>query len=322
MTKGQRTHTGPKPTSAHKQKREATKKIMKDNLDKEVNLRPLLRARYAASTLKVYDCKIETLKHIFIEVFELDPNCDAPITDARFIRWLAACFEARSISGSTVEGYRAAISAYWKQERLEGPCWADEKEIKDLVNTFRYVTERERPARGTLTEEMANRFMVTIEEDYGQLIADILTIQLHMGLRISQVLLLRVGDMQPDAVETNVVYLRANKAQTRERPGITRVHDKLCDSMAVAAYNRLSAGKRHGDMLHDATAEELREICKLTAIKLKFPDELVYDGTHVLRHAGTSLIVKNAWQLFCEQLTRMSPSTLQRYNATLHNRRR
>lgn len=254
--------------------------------------------------------------------------------DQRTAAELATCddfiqfLDAAQLSGLTVSAtFRSALL---KQQQCLGlPTWAANSECIVLFKGFRYNGGKNRGTnkiRGTVTPQMLNGLVEYTRKQHPEMV-DAILVQFGCALRVSQLINIVSGDLNT-LVEPPRLTIRVDKRQNANNIDNAERGCHLKEVLSPEATEvllRLQTSTPATVLLFPPSKWKRRDYVahlKKAAVALQWPPELKWDGSHVLRHGGTRVLVERAQVAGrnAEVACVMSAPTVRRYSQSLEDR--
>jgi hypothetical protein len=206
-----------------------------------------------------------------------------PLELSSFCKFLSGC-RRQGAAGSTLEGYRSAM--VWSLRCTGASAWADDPLLIRAIKGFKYQDRLIRQPRGavdcSMLEELCGR-----NPDYA-----VFYIVIFFGVfRVSQALALEGGDASCTADGRVMVTVRADKrmkcGNTRQVVSQKEVVHPRAKEIILTALRSVPHGVK---VFASLDPEKASLAVKLTAIALRWPAGLLWDGVHCLRHGGVQLM--------------------------------
>jgi integrase len=181
---------------------------------------------------------------------------------------------------------------------------------------------------GTLTRKMHEELILFARKE-NPAAAACMTLHALVGGRISQVLRMRRGDFQPDDFGKCVIFMRTDKRRRRNGSKYKSKHSRKVVPKAAETFAEryaISKGIAHGKRLFPeftvkSGSRKINEIIHRGAKQLNFPTGYRWNGSHILRHCGTAMLLQQAELLFKDIMTQMSRPTQKWYGNPLNARK-
>jgi len=228
--------------------------------------------------------------------------------------------------GSTPRNHRAALA---RHSAVTGEfAWCNDVDINAMISGFEKKHNRalvdslgNPRIRGSATERMVEDLVDWIEE-HGSASARRHALAIRVcytaQLRVTQLLNLQRGFLQPDIGQGFVLYLDIDKRKLASGP----VHTKLLSPRAVP-WLRLAESLVDDDefLFSDISAVSLCRYIKKGAVALRWPTMVKWDGVHaVCRHAGSAKIRSEIEELVLRAISQQSLPVFRHYARTLDTR--
>ena len=206
-----------------------------------------------------------------------------PFDYPSFTRYLGAC-RRQGAQGSTLEGYRCSV--LWAQRQGGTETWADCARLTRAIKGFKYADRLARPPRGAITLTMLHQLA-----EFDPRNSRAYALIFFLVLRKSQLIKMRSGDATLSAEGEVILTVRTDK---RMKCGNVRqiTSQKV---VVLAAAKELIMGLQnltpHGELLvpkFDQT--KASEMIAAAAVRFGWPQGLVFDGVHCLRHGGAQAV--------------------------------
>jgi integrase len=276
------------------------------------------------STARQYASQLRLLEAFLVARGRRSPDDATPVaiglTEEEYCAFLLAAVE----NGEKIPAQMH--SALRKQQEILGLClWAESPSILAAMRGARYrggENASKSLPRGTLSEDMLQALRTHIGLHFPHMLNGVV-VQCGCALRISQLITLRSGHV---VLDPRRVWLEEDKRATAKNcgTGAAGPHFKeIWDDEAFRILWTLQAATPSGELLFPRavwTVPQYRAALKATCAHLQFPPEFKFDGSHVLRHAGTAAAVRVLGPQDLSQHLRMSPAMVKHYSSSLSQR--
>jgi hypothetical protein len=142
------------------------------------------------------------------------------------------------------------------------------------------------------------------------------------ALRVNELQLLRVGDLQPNTSVNLSLTLRSNKS------GKEKVTNKTVPLDIEPYWEAACKGRKKGELLFKeekgklCIAKKMQETLRTASDELDWPSGLAWGGTHCLRIGGDAEIQRRVHETLCTFAARQAPSTFKMYTTPNSQRKR
>lgn len=218
----------------------------------------------------------------------------------------------------TVASYRTALQ--FRQEELQGEIFAADARLRAACKGLRAAgKKRKKQHRGAITLSMLRQLqsLPKMEKRY----AVAFEVAFFGVLRKGQLMALRAGDYAApeDGEAAGTLWLRKDKRVNAKN---SRTHFHARDNPSPELREVMGALQRNqkkGEKLFAwFSGEKAGRFIKRAAKHYKWPDQVIYDGVHCLRHGG-AMLQKNRFlriQFQMEKACAMTTSTQNWYTRT------
>lgn len=279
-------------------------------------------------TLNQYRSNLQPLRRWICSKYNKDFDSPLPtaawVSEDDFAIFLAAALK----TGLPLnEGIRCSLLK--EQQIFHLNQWAGKDEVIKMVSGFFYRggNAKAKPVKGTITPEMMTSLLaltISVAPQYhdGQVV------QFGVALRQCQLIDIRKGDYEPEPL--HLLTIRRDK---REKASNFLTHkygthtkEVLCVHARAVLTALQEKAENIGDRLFPVANWNVKNYSrhfKACAAALEWSPLLKWDGSHILRHGGTSNIISlcktDDINILREKCV-MSAATIKRYGASLEAR--
>ena len=275
-------------------------------------------------TLSQYKSNLQPLRRWICTKHNKDfnaPNLTAEwVSEEDFTIFMAA---ALKMGFPLNEGIRSSLLKEQQICNLE--LWANKPEVIKMVTGYFYQggNAQSKPVKGTITPEMMTALLELTLSTAPQY-HDGQVVQFGVALRQCQLIDIRKGDYDPIS---HTLTIRKDKrlraVNILQHKYGTHTKEVLCTHARAVLSALQDKATNVGDLLFPVANWNVKNYSrhfKSCAAALEWPPSLKWDGSHILRHGGTSNIISlcNTSDI---QILRakcvMSAATIKRYGASL-----
>lgn len=281
----------------------------------------LVLASVAKSTTAQYQAQMRQLARYLAALRDLvllpDP---ASVTKQEFFKFL---LEKKRQGQATASVARAALLQLQRAQGLVQ--FAGDADIIKATEAVEKSAAACRVDKGTLTQNMLEELLEWLLHSQESQDASAVHLAVFVGfaaeLRVSELKLLRVGDLQPMAEDAKhcLIFLRQNKAgktNTTTKPAPISVLE------LVREWCRKN-GLEHGNFLFPRAIKPLlTSALERASLALNWPKGFLWHPTHVLRISGAAGIKGEVEEVLQHFFSGQSAAVFRHYARPLENRKR